>query len=159
MRAYFFILFLIAIFCNTSYSISNKYTIDSDSQLILSNGNIKSIGNVHAVSGDMIIKSDEATYHQDNPKNIFITAVGNPIKYAGITEDGKPFSGNSKKFKYIPKTGEMILIGEAFIQQNENTLSAELINYNVITKKMTASAAPNKRVRSVFYPEGLPQKK
>ncbi|SMG62049.1 hypothetical protein [Cedecea sp. NFIX57] len=44
----------------------------------------------------MIIDAEEAIYHRENPNNTYITATGNPIKYDGITEDGKPFSGNSK---------------------------------------------------------------
>ncbi|EGK4254962.1 lipopolysaccharide transport periplasmic protein LptA [Escherichia coli] len=157
MNKYLIILFFITDTSNASEAISNKYTIDSDSQLILSNGNIKAVGNVHAVSGDMTIDADEAIYHRETPDNTYITATGDPIKYNGITEDGKPFSGNSKKFKYTPKTGEVILTDEAFVQQSGNSLSAEVITYNTITRKMTASATPGKRVRSVIYPDNISQ--
>lgn len=157
MKGYLIILFFITGTANASEAISNKYTIDSDNQLILSNGNIKAIGHVHAVSGDMTIDAEEAIYHRENPNDTYITATGNPIKYNGITEDGKPFSGNSKKLKYTPETGEVILTDEAFVQQNGNTLSAEVITYNTITKKMIASAATGKRVRSVIYPDKVSQ--
>lgn len=159
MKGYLIILFFITGTANASEAISNKYTIDSDNQLILSNGNIKAIGHVHAVSGDMTIDAEEAIYHRENPNDTYITATGNPIKYNGITEDGKPFSGNSKKLKYTPETGEVILTDEAFVQQNGNTLSAEVITYNTITKKMIASAATGKRVRSVIYPDKVSQTK
>lgn len=159
MKGYLIILFFITGAANASEATSNKYTIDSDNQLILSNGNIKAIGHVHAVSGDMTIDAEEAIYHRENPNDTYITATGNPIKYNGITEDGKPFSGNSKKLKYTPETGEVLLTDEAFVQQNGNTLSAEAITYNTITKKMIASSAPGKRVRSVIYPDKVSQKK
>lgn len=159
MKGYLIILFFITGTANASEATSNKYTIDSDNQLILSNGNIKAVGHVHAVSGDMTIDAEEAIYHRENPNDTYITATGNPIKYNGITEDGKPFSGNSKKLKYTPKTGEVILTDEAFVQQNGNTLSAEVITYNTITKKMIASAVLGKRVRSVIYPDKVSQKK
>lgn len=143
---------------SASEIILNKYTLDSDKQVILSNGNIKALGHVHAVSGDMTIDAEEAIYHRENPNNTFITSTGNPIRYNGITEDGKSFTGNSRKLKYTPKTGEVILSDEAFVQQNGNTLSAETIIYNTITKKMLASASQGKRVRSVIYPEKISQK-
>lgn len=159
MKEYLIILFFITGTAKASEVTSNKYTIDSDNQLILSNGNIKAVGHVHAVSGDMTIDAEEAIYHRENPNDTYITATGNPIKYNGITEDGKPFSGNSKKLKYTPETGEVILTDEAFVQHNGNTLSAEVITYNTITKKMIASAAPGKRVRSVIYPDKVSQTK
>lgn len=53
----------------------------------------------------------------------------------------------------------VVLTDEAFVQQNGNTLSAEVITYNTITKKMIASAVPGKRVRSVIYPDKISQKK
>lgn len=107
----------------------------------------------------MTIDAEEAIYYRENPNDTYITATGNPIKYNGITEDGKPFSGNSKKLKYTPETGEVILTNEAFVQQNGNTLSAEVITYNTITKKKIASAAPGKIVRSVIYPDKVSQAK
>lgn len=76
-----------------------------------------------------------------------------------MTEDGKPFSGKSYKLKYTPETGDVILTDEASVQQNGNTLSAEMIAYNTISKKMTASSVPEKRVRSVIYPASVSGKK
>ncbi len=151
MKRYMIILFFIMGASNASEAPSNKYTIDSDHQLILSNGNIKAVGNVHAIYGDMTVDAEEAIYHRENFGDIYITATGDPIKYNGITEDGKPFSGYSKKLKYTPKTGEVILTGEAFVQQNGISLLAEIITYNTITKKMNASATPGNRVRSAIY--------
>lgn len=152
VKGYLLCLLFITAVVNASVGISTKYTIDSDRQLILSNGNIKAIGNVHAVSGDMIVDADEAIYHRENPRNLYITAIGNPIKYKGVTQDGRPFSGRSKKFKYTPETGEVIMMEEAFIQQGENYLSGGVITYNTLTKEMTASSSSGKRVRSVIYP-------
>ncbi|MFP1771709.1 lipopolysaccharide transport periplasmic protein LptA [Lonsdalea quercina] len=159
MKGYLIILFFVTGIVNAAEAISDNYSITSDSQLMLSNGNIKAIGHVHAVSGDMSIDAEEAIYHRETPNTTYITATGNPIKYKGVTEDGKPFSGSSKKLKYTPKTGEVILIDEAFIQQDEHTLSAAVITYNTITKKMIASSAHGKRVKSVIYPNKLSQKK
>lgn len=159
MKGYFLLLFLITGTAHASDSLSNQYTIDSDSQLILSNGNIKATGHVYAVSGEMIIEAEEAIYHRENSARTYISAKGDPIKYKGVTEDGKPFTGRSKKLKYTPETGEVILTDKVIVQQEGSTLSAEVITYNTITKKMTASATPGNRVRSVIYPDKLSQKK
>lgn len=143
---------------HASDSASKKYTINSDSQLLLSNGNIKAIGNVHAVSGNMIIDAEEAVYHRENLSNTYLTATGKPIKYNGIAEDGKPFSGSSKNLKYTPETGEMILKDEALVNHNGNTLSAEIITYNIITKRMKAYSVAGKQVISVIHPDKVTQK-
>ncbi|EPF0317301.1 LptA/OstA family protein [Enterobacter chuandaensis] len=84
---------------------------------------MKAVGHVHAVSGDMTIDAEEAIYHRKNPNDTCITATGNPTKYDGITEDDKPFSGISKKLKYTPKTGEVTLSDEAFVQQNGKSIN------------------------------------
>nr|WP_241389687.1 hypothetical protein [Serratia marcescens]ULG13081.1 lipopolysaccharide transport periplasmic proteinLptA [Serratia marcescens] len=57
------------------------------------------------------------------------------------------------------ETGEVILIDDAFIEQDGNTLSAGVITYNTITKKVIAYSAHGKRVKSVIYPNKLSQKK
>lgn len=158
MKGYLINIFFIAGIVYASQPTSTKYTIDSDRQLILANGDIKAIGHVYAVSGDMTINAEEAIYHRENPNHIYLTATGNPIKYDGVKEDGKPFSGKSKKLKYIPETGEVILTDEAFIQQDGNSLFAEIITYNTITKKIIASATSGNRVRSVIYPDKFSKK-
>lgn len=55
VKGYLISIFFIASFVNASEPISTKYTIDSDRQLILPNGDIKAIGHVYAVSGDITI--------------------------------------------------------------------------------------------------------
>lgn len=148
-----------ACIANASNNEVRQYTLDSDRQLILPNGNVKAIGHVFAVSGKMTIDAEEAILHREIPSDIYITATGNPIKYKGITEDGKPFSGKSKKLKYTPDTGEVILTDEAVVEQDGNTITAEVITYNTITKKMVATTTPGKRVRSIIYPDKISKNK
>lgn len=158
MKIYLIIPLLISWNADASELVSDKYTIDSDRQLILPDGNIKATGHVHAVSGDMTIDADEAVYHRKNPENTYITATGLPVKYRGITEDGRPFSGVSGKLKYTPDTGEVLLTDDVSVQQDGYTLSADMITYNIYTKKMTAFSVPGKRVKSVIYPGRVSQK-
>lgn len=159
MKRYLIILFFITGTSNASEVISDKYTIDSDNQLILSNGNIKAVGNVHAVSGNITFDAEEAIYHRETPNDTYIIATGNPVKYSGVTEDGNPFSGHSKKLKYTPETGAVLLTDEAFVQQKGNFLFADVITYNTFTRKMIASSTSSKRVRSVIYPGKVSQNK
>ncbi|MCM7239188.1 hypothetical protein M8R50_16710 [Enterobacter bugandensis] len=79
MKGCFIILFFITGTANASEATSNKYTIDSAHQLILSNGNIKAVGHVHAVSGDMTIDAEEAIYYRENPNDTYMAATGNSI--------------------------------------------------------------------------------
>lgn len=158
MKIFLITLCFITGIVNASEIVSNKYIIDSDTQLLLSNGNVKAVGHVHAVSGDLTVDADEAIYHRENPNHAYLIATGNPINYKGITEDGKPFSGNSKKLKYTPETGEVILTDEAVVQQSENMISAEIITYNINTKKITASSTRGNRVKSIIYPDNLSHK-
>lgn len=147
----------ISVVANASDLTSEKYIINSDIQILLPNGDIKAIGHVHAVSGDMIIDAGEAIYHQNPHGNNYITATGSPIQYSGKTEGGKPFTGRSKKLKYTPATGEVLLTDDAFVQQDRNTITADLITYNAITKKIIASATEGKRVKSIIYQNKVSQ--
>ena len=158
MKTYLIVLFFITNAASAANAISNKYTIDSDQQLILPNGNIRAIGHVHIVSGDMVIDAEEAIYHREIPDKTYIVATGNPVRYKGVTENNKPFSGNSKNLKYYPDTAMVIMTDEAFIQQKGISLSADVMTYNTITRKMTASAV-SKKVRSIISPEITSKKK
>ncbi|ENR6207224.1 MULTISPECIES: LptA/OstA family protein [Serratia] len=82
---------------------SKGYTINSDKQLVLINGDVQAIGNVHIVNGDMVINAELATYHMADPNNIFITASGAPITYRGKLEDGSPLTGRSKQLRHMIK--------------------------------------------------------
>lgn len=152
----------VAMFINISHAESvdvKGYTINSDKQSLLPDGNVKASGNVHVVNGDMVIDANEAIYHRNDPKNPYITASGGPIKYKGKTEDGKVFDGTSIKMKYTINSGELVLSGNAFIRQYDNTLSAQTITYNINTKKMTAFGDAKNRVKTVIYPEQLKNRK
>ncbi|HHQ6627931.1 TPA: LptA/OstA family protein [Serratia fonticola] len=133
--------------------LSKTYTINSDRQLFLTNGDVQAIGRVHIVSGDMTIDAENAIYHRTDPNNTFITANGTPIIYRGRLEDGSAFSGMLKRLKYVIKNGILTLGGDAFIRKNNNTLSAARIDYNIKTKKIVASSQLGRRVTSVIYPD------
>ncbi|TPW51368.1 hypothetical protein FKD06_11410 [Serratia sp. SRS-8-S-2018] len=139
--------------------LSSHYTIKSDKQKILPNGDLLATGHVHVVSGDMIIDADEATYNRTDPTRAAITAIGTPIKYSGKLEDGTPFTGRSRELDYWLLSGDLSLRGEAFIQHRNNTLSAAKIDYNVNTRKLVAASEPGRRVTSVIYPDTLPSQK
>ncbi|NIA80950.1 lipopolysaccharide transport periplasmic protein LptA [Providencia rettgeri] len=141
--------------------LSNQYNVYSDKQLLLSNGNVKAIGNVIIISGNMKVSADEAIYHYNKLEGAYITAKGTPIRYNGVLEDGKKFKGTSKNLKYIINKYQIILIGDAFIEQENNTLSAPIITYNIRTKNISASSHsdPKQRVKSVIYPETIKNNK
>ncbi|STB68459.1 Uncharacterised protein [Citrobacter freundii] len=62
MKRLLIVLVSISVIANASDLTSEKYIINSDVQILLPNGDIKAIGHVHAVSGDMIIDAGEAIY-------------------------------------------------------------------------------------------------
>ncbi|HAT4910567.1 TPA: lipopolysaccharide transport periplasmic protein LptA [Serratia marcescens] len=155
------LLLLTCILPSVLYGAGNRskgYTINSDKQLVLANGDVQAIGNVHIVNGDMVIDAERATYHQADPNNIFITANGAPITYRGKLEDGSPFTGRSKHLRYVIKKSTLTLSGDAFVRNNNNTLAAARIDYNINTKKLVASGQPGRRVTSIIYPDAIPEK-
>ncbi|EAA0892418.1 lipopolysaccharide transport periplasmic protein LptA [Salmonella enterica] len=156
MKLFFFVCMLTGIMSVTEIvygaGISSHYVIHSDRQILLPDGNIRATGHVHVVSGDMTVDADEATYYREVADNPYLTASGNPVRYNGMTEDGRPFTGRSARLKYNTATGDVTFTGEAFVQQGGNTLSAPAIIYNIHTRKVTASGTGGERVRSVIYP-------
>lgn len=138
--------------------LSATYTIKSDMQVLLPGGDVKAFGNVLITSGDMVIEAQEAVFHRKDRSNLFITATDTPIKYQGILEDGRPFSGNSLELKYVIASGTVNLINKAFIQLQNSSLSAAVIQYNVKTKEMEATRSNDSVVAAVLYPAQLSSK-
>lgn len=132
-----------------------NYTIHSDRQSLLPDGNILATGQVHIVNGERTLTVDarEAEYHRDNPAATYVTATGNPITYKGVTENGGIFTGRSEKLKYTLSSGEFIFSGDAVVRYGQHTLSAPTIVYNLNTRRITAVSSSRNRVRSVIYPE------
>ncbi|EKS5500996.1 lipopolysaccharide transport periplasmic protein LptA [Escherichia coli] len=135
-----------------------KYTIDSDRQEILPDGNISATGHVHAVNGDMVIDADEAVYHRYNVNLPYITAKGKPVKYSGVASNGKLFSGVSEEARYTINTGEIVLTGNACVRMEGNRLSADIIRYNVNSGIIVALPRPGSRVKSIIAGDTVSRK-
>ncbi|EFH7663921.1 hypothetical protein GJ330_22880 [Escherichia coli] len=127
-----------------------KYTIDSDRQEILPDGNIRATGHVHVVNGDMIIDADEAVYHRRNVNLPYITVKGMSVKYSGVASNGKLFSGVSEEARYTINTGEVVLTGNACVRMERNRLFADTIRYNVNSGIIVAVPRPGNRVKSII---------
>ncbi|WEF26640.1 LptA/OstA family protein [Klebsiella aerogenes] len=139
--------------------LSAAYTIKSDTQVLLPNGDVQAFGDVLITSGEMAIQAEEAVFHRNDPANLFITASGDPIKYKGVLEDGRPFTGHSLKLKYVIKSGDVNLINKAFIKLQNSSLSASVITYNIKTKEMEALSSDSRIVAATLYPSELSAKK
>ncbi|HAV9946838.1 TPA: lipopolysaccharide transport periplasmic protein LptA [Escherichia coli] len=135
-----------------------KYTIDSDRQEILPDGNIRATGHVHVVNGDMVIDADEAVYYRRNVNLPYITAKGKPVTYSGVAGNGKLFSGRAEEARYTINTGEIVLTGNACIRMERDRLSADIIRYNVNSGIIVAVPRPGNRVRSIIDGETVSRK-
>lgn len=85
MRSSFFIFMtagLIPVTCavHATASISDHYVMNSDQQMLLSDRNIRATGYVHIVSRDMIVDSNEATYHREDLAELYLVACGDPLR-------------------------------------------------------------------------------
>ncbi|HAX5087906.1 TPA: hypothetical protein JZG55_004999 [Escherichia coli] len=142
----------------TTVNQPGKYTIDSDRQEILPDGNIRATGHVHAVNGDMVIDADEAVYYRRNVNIPYITAKGEPVKYSGVTSNGKMFSEVSQEVRYTINTGEIVLTGNACVRMERNRLSADIIRYNVNSGIIVALPRPGSRVKSIIAGDTVSRK-
>lgn len=71
-----------------------------------------------------------------------------------VSKEKPTFHAYAERIEYHPSEHLIKLIGQARIQQGENSFSAATINYNTETQKvLTANALPNERALIVFHSE------
>ncbi|WP_444930005.1 lipopolysaccharide transport periplasmic protein LptA [Microbulbifer sp. SSSA002] len=112
--------------------------------------------NVVITQGSLQIRADRVEVHFTESDEISrVVAVGRPAHFQQkILESQEPVKARADRIEYAISSEELQLIGEAYIDRDGNTLTAEKIDYDLATEQMSARSQPGQgRVEMIWKPE------
>ena len=111
--------------------------------------------NVVATQGTRTLSGDIATIY-GNSKNevIKIVVTGKPAKYSYQENPGDKLShARADKIIYEPPKNSFTMIGNAYVEQNNNVYTGHKLVYNTLDKTITSPAEEFKRGTMTLQPE------
>lgn len=112
-------------------------------------------GDVDLRQGSMRVLADVVTVYQKERKPSQIVAEGRPVKFRQQSEEG-PVRGEARRVEYAVGSENLVLIGDAVLMQNNDTMRSDRIVYDRVKSVVKAGAAAQgkQRVRiSIEAPE------
>ena len=116
-------------------------------------------GNVVLIRGGLTIWSEVMRIHLQKNELQRVEAEGTPARYEQLREDAPPIRGHSLQLNYDAGTERILLLQQAELWQGDNRFSGERIEYDLNTKQVLASGAPegapssNGRVQVIIQPK------
>ncbi|WP_304162449.1 lipopolysaccharide ABC transporter substrate-binding protein LptA [Lonsdalea britannica] len=135
--------------------------IDSDQQSLDMQGNVVTFtGNVIVTQGSIKVQADKVvvTRPQGQQGREVIEGFGNPATFYQMQDNGKPVKGHSQKMRYELDKDNVILTGNAYLEQLDSNVKGDRITYLVKQQQMEAFSDKGKRVTTVLVPSQLQDK-
>ena len=133
--------------------------IVSDNQsLDMNNRVVTFTDNVVITQGSIIVKASKVviTRPEENSKQKDkVEALGNPVTFHQIMDDGKPVDGKANKVVYDLGTEFLTLTGDAELKQLDSKINGSVITYDVAKQQLKANANSGARVKTVLIPTQL----
>jgi lipopolysaccharide export system protein LptA len=110
-------------------------------------------GNVDIRQGTIRLRADTVTVHHEGRQPSRMVAVGAPVRFSQQTEDG-PVNGSAQRAEYAVDSENLVLIGDAVVVQNSDTMRSDRIVYDRARSVVRAGAAAdgNQRVHITIQP-------
>lgn len=103
-------------------------------------------GDVDLRQGTMRVLADVITVHQRGRKPYKIVAEGRPVKFRQQTERG-PVRGEARRVEYEVDSEDLVLIGDAVLVQNNDSMRSDRITYDRQRAVVKAGAAAQGKQR------------
>jgi len=120
------------------------------------------IGNVVITQGSMQIRADRVEVH-GNPEGEIskVIATGKPAHFQQqVEESTNPVKARAQRIEFMVGNDSLQLTGQAHVDRDGNTLTAERIDYDLNSEQMQAQGRSDKeRVEMIWKPESKPQQK
>lgn len=121
-------------------------------------------GGVTLEQGTLSLKAERATLQQQPSGDQQVRAQGRPVEFRQKLEGGRGrLEARAEKLEYDSKTGDVKLIGQAWLKSGGDEISASSINYNTQTEQYRAeggtptAAGSDGRLRMVIQPRIKPE--
>jgi lipopolysaccharide export system protein LptA len=146
MKKILFLILAVFLFAAELKITSQKFIYDSKKRISIFIGNVKAIK-----EEDEIIADKLSVYFNKNKKPVKIVAEGN-VKFKIKMDKDSTYKGRAKKLIYDIKTGDIILIGDAYVVklQTNESISGDKIKINRITKNIEVIGSPKRPVNIII---------
>jgi len=113
-------------------------------------------GNVHVHNTDSTLDGDKIiTYRNTKHQIIKMIDYGNLAHYHTMTDPkNPPLDAYAKIIKFYPLQHHIILIGNGFVQNGDNTMRAPIIHYNTLQKVVRSTATKTERTHIMIDQNG-----
>ena len=114
-------------------------------------------GNVVISQGSLQIRADRVEVHGNSKGEINkVVATGKPAHFQQqVEESTTPVKARATRIEFLVANDALQLTGEAFVDRDGNTLSADRIDYDLNSEQMKARGqSEKKRVEMIWKPEG-----
>lgn len=108
--------------------------------------------------GSIKINAAKVTITRSEGKKERVEAVGSPVTFQQILDNGKPVNGKAKQVNYDLNSEFLVLTGNAELNQLDSAIQAEKITYDVKKQQLKATSGGKKRVKTVLIPTQLQDK-
>jgi lipopolysaccharide export system protein LptA len=122
-------------------------------------------GNVSITQGSLHITADKVTaYHKEGGINK-IVADGSPARYKQASDNKNGIvNASANIINYLTDEHKIVLVGNATLEQEGNTVQGQSITYDMKRKIGSAASAKTSkqedgRVKMIFQPKSTPAKK
>lgn len=113
-------------------------------------------GNVVITQGSLQIRADRVEVHGNAAGEIsHVVAVGTPAHFQQQVEQSTaPVKARAKRIEFTVSSDELHLTGDAHVDRDGNTLTAERIDYDLNSEQMQAQGqSGDGRVEMIWKPE------
>ena len=154
MRRWWLLLFPLLLSASTQIEIESLHFTSDESQ-----GVTRFTGNVVIRRGEDVMRADTINVHADNEKNIDRFEAEGNTSFTIHLDANKTFQGSADRFIYLPKKKEYLLLGNAVVQDMNNTrkIIGEEIIINEESKTAHVSGREKKPVKLIFTIEEEPR--
>jgi len=126
---------------------ANNAEIDQDQQLVIYRGEVQ------VDQGTLRVNADEMTVEYRDQKVVRITAVGKPAHYQQQIEANQDqVKARSSTIIYHTQDEKLDLVGDAYLFQEGNEISGDLIKYDIVAGKVDAQSSSKGPVRMILQP-------
>ena len=126
---------------------ANNAEIDQDQQLVIYRGEVQ------VDQGTLRVNADEMTVEYRDQKVVRITAKGNPAHYQQQIEANEDqVKARSSTIVYHTQEERLDLMGNAFLTQQGNEITGDVIKYDIVAGKVDAQSESGGPDRKIVQP-------
>lgn len=123
------------------YIVSDSLTFDESKGVSYYEGNVK------FSQGSLIIEADYVKIILKNNALNKMIIKGQPAHLNQLQKDQLPVTATANRIEYLPNTDIIKLYGNALVQQGQQNINGEFIQYNRRTSQINANGNKDKKDR------------